>query len=423
MVYGKENAYTSGFPVFGLFSRSKPTETRAEIDVAGLYSAFYEFSGITYAWMQSPAVILASLSVHDGTDNLILEDRRLARTCPILRSYLSCIEGGILTGEEERPEFDEVVPEDVAKAAGDLWVRHHDVERERDLLIQVATDGELLILANGDIIPADAYEPVTAGPDWRPRVTGYKIGQASTVRRTGFHYLGDRPAGHVRAMGWIHPAMPYAAGLQNIRVAAAHGLGALAKIISTVENSHPDRITAGTGSRSGVVQDDQPNNAAGHVDSITRAGVGSVPLLQRGEAVKRIEAGPDAVATAYESVLEREAASALNVPLSELRSDYSSGSFSNLKMAYTDAMAEYRRRRIWWTRNYRRPLWRTITSSAYADGKLPSMSPEIMEAVKRPTWPGPSRESPQPEKEMALLPALVREGILAPADAAAKLEK
>ena len=32
----------------------------------------------------------------------------------------------------------------------------------------------------------------------------------------------------------------------------------------------------------------------------------------------------------YESVLETEASTALNLPLSELKSDYSSGSFSKL---------------------------------------------------------------------------------------------
>ena len=407
--------------MFGLFRRSAPAETRSDIDLAGLYSAFYEFGNITYAWMQSPAVILASLSVHDGTDNLILEGRRLARTCPILRAYLACIEAGVLVGEEEAPEFGEAVPEEVAKQAVDLWLRHHDVEGERDLLVQVATDGELLILDNGDVIPADAYEVVTKGPDWRPTVTGYKIGKGATVRRAGFHYLGDRPAGHVRAMGWIHPAMPYAAALQNIRVAAGHGLGALAKLAAVIENTSPDRITAGAGHRSGVIQD-QPNNAAGHVDSITRTGVGAVPFMKPGEAVKRIMAGPDTQAMNYEGVLEREAAGALNIPLSELRSDYASGSFSNLRMARADADSEYRRRRLWWHRHYRLPLWRAILSTAFADGVLPSMAPEVMDAVKRPSWPGPRREPVQPEKEAIALALLTDKGIYTPAQALAKLE-
>ena len=50
-----------------------------------------------------------------------------------------------------------------------------------------------------------------------------------------------------------------------------------------------------------------------------------------------------------------DVASALNLPLHELLSDYSSGSFSNLRMAWQDAEREYGRRRLWWHRHYRLP--------------------------------------------------------------------
>ncbi len=408
--------------MFGLFRKSAPVEVRQEIDVGTLYSQFYEFGQISFAWMVSPAVIVASLSVGDGSENLVIEGRRLARTSPLLTAYLRCMEQGVLCGEPEPPVFADSVPEATAEAAAALWMRAHDIERERALLMQVAVDGELLVLDDGQVIPADAMDPVLTGPDWRPVVTGYRIGRAPTVRRSGYLYLGDRLDGQVRAMGWIAAALPYAAALQNTRIAAGHGLGALAKLAAVIENASPDRIVAGTGYRPGVVQD-QPNNAAGHVEAITRTGVGSVPYMRPGEAVKRIMAGPDAVAQAYESILERDAAAALNLPLSELRSDYSSGSFSNLRMAWQDAEREYARRRRWWHRHYRLPLWQAVLSGAFADRRLPRMAAATLDALRNPTWPGPKREPPQPEKEAASLAVLVKEGILDPAQAREKLEQ
>ena len=47
---------------------------------------------------------------------------------------------------------------------------------------------------------------------------------------------------------------------------------------------------------------------------------------------------------------------------------------------------------------------------------------EVMEALKRPTWPGPKREPPQPEGEAKALKMLVDSGILSPAAAAAQLD-
>ena len=144
--------------------------------------------------------------------------------------------------------------------------------------------------------------------------------------------------------------------------------------------------------------------------------------MRHGEEVKRIQAGPDVQAMNYESVLEREAASALNLPLSELQSDYSSGSFSNLRMAWQDATREYARRRTWWHRNYRMPMWREMLAMAFADGQMPRMARDTLANLRMPSWPGPKREPPQPEKEATALKALVEAGILTAAQAASKLE-
>ena len=80
------------------------------------------------------------------------------------------------------------------------------------------------------------------------------------------------------------------------------------------------------------------------------------------------------------------------------------------------------RRRIWWHRAYRLPKWRELLSEGFADGRLPRMTKEVMEALKRPTWPGPKREPPQPEGEAKALKMLVDSGILSPAAAAAQLD-
>ena len=114
----------------------------------------------------------------------------------------------------------------------------------------------------------------------------------------------------------------------------------------------------------------------------------------------------------YESVLETEASTALNLPLSELKSDYSSsGSFSNLRMAWQDADREYERRRKWWHRHFRQPLLTAHLTDWIADGKLKGVSPEIMGLLKRATWSGPHREPPQPEKQYMAVAALAKVGL------------
>ena len=185
--------------------------------MGALYHGFFQFGSGAYSWQQSPAILVSSLSVLDNAGALLTEARRLGRTSPLLIAYRCVIETGVLTGEPERPEFSDDVPENVAAAMGDIWVALHDCDRERDLLDRLVLDGELLILDDGTIIPPDGFEPVMAGPDWMRRVVGYKIGQASTARMAGLTYLGDRPMGAQRALPWIAHALPPAAGLLNAR--------------------------------------------------------------------------------------------------------------------------------------------------------------------------------------------------------------
>ena len=186
-----------------------------------------------------------------------------------------------------------------------------------------------------------------------------------------------------------------------------------------VANASPDRITASAGARSGLVE--QTGSSEPARQPIHAVGVGSVPFLRPGEAVDRIQAGPDETARKYEAQLERDIAAALNMPLSELLSDYASGSFSNLRMAWQDAERELARRR-WWHRNFRLPLYLELVSDAFAAGRLPRMNMSAMAALKRPAWRGPKRLPPQPEKEAASLAMLVDKGILDAATAREQLE-
>ena len=326
----------------------------------------------------------------------------------------------MLTGEPEAPEFNDTVPEAVAEAVAALWTDAHDCDRERDLLDRLVVDGEFLILEDGTVVPCDGFEPISAGPKWNQTVTGYKIGKASRARMAGLRYIGDRPMGAARALPWIAPALPPAAGLLNARTGAAHAIGTMAKIASVVANASPDRITASAGARSGLV--DHAGPGEGPREPIHAVGVGSVPFLRPGEEVKRIQTGPDEAARKYEGQLERDVSSALNMPLSELLSDYSSGSFSNLRMAWQDAEREIARRRRWWHRHYRLPIYLDALSTAFAAGHLPRMNMAVMAEIKRPAWRGPKRQPPQPEKEAQSLALLTDKGIITAADARDQLE-
>ena len=407
--------------MFRLFPRREAPETRsAEIDVGTLYASLHLIGGAGFSWSISPAILASSLSATDGGTSIITESRRLARVSPLLIAYERLMTGGILTGEPERPEFPDTVPERVAAAAGDLWEAAHDVDRERDLLHRIIVDGEVIILDGGMTVPADGFEPVASGPEWNREVVGFKIGRSTAPRRAGVFYLGDRRPGALRAVPWVGPALPFASALVTIRVSAAHGLAALSKLAAVVENTSPDRITAAAGARTGVVNGDPENT--GRREPITSVGVGSVPFMRPGEAVARIAAGPDEVARKYEHQLESDVAAALNLPLHELLSDYSSGSFSNLRMSWQDAEREYKRRRTWWHRKYRLPMWASILSMAFADGDLPRMTRDDMKALRKPSWPGPKREHPQPEKQALALGVLTDKGIIDAATAAEQLE-
>ena len=385
-----------------------------------MFQAAYQFTGTSYSWTTSPALLVSSLSVLDNAGALITESRRLGRTSPLLVSYRRVIESGLLTGDPEPPTFGESVPENVAAAVGEMWMAAHDCDRERDLLDRLVLDGEFLELEDGTIIPPDGFEPMLSGPKWNQTVTGYKVGKASRPRMTGLRYVGDRPMGAARALPWIAQALPSAAGLLNARTAAGHGLGSLAKIAAVIANATPDRITASAGARSGLVENTGANDEPRQ--PIHALPVGSVPFLKMGESVDRVAAGPDETARKYEAQLERDVSSALNMPLSELLSDYSSGSFSNLRMAWVDAERELARRRTWWHRHYRLPLYLDALSRSFAGGRLPRMNMAVMAQLKRPAWRGPVRQPPQPEKEAQRLGLLVDKGILDAADARDQLE-
>ena len=408
--------------MFGFRNRLRRPETRsAELDLGALYQSAFGFAGGSASFAQSPAILVSSLSVLDNSGALLTESRRLGRTSPLLIAYRHIIEAGLLTGAAEAPEFEEIVPEAVAKAVASMWIDMHDCDRERDLLDRLVLDGEFLILDDGTIVPPDAFTPIMAGPKWMRTVAGFKIGTASRARMAGLRYIGDRPMGASRALSWIAPALPSAAGLLSARTGAAHAIGTMAKIASVISNVSPDRIVASAGVRSGLVE--QAGTAEAERQSIHSAPVGSVPYLRIGEEVKRIQTGPDEASQKYEGQLERDVSSALNMPLSELLSDYSSGSFSNLRMAWVDAQRELTRRRRWWHRHYRLPLYLDILSDAFAAGHLPRMNMAVMAEIKRPAWRGPKRQAPQPEKEAQSLALLAREGIITADDARDQLEK
>ena len=400
--------------MFGWF-RPKAEARSGQIDLGALYSAAFAFGSGGYSWQRSPATLVASLAVLDNAGALLTESRRLGRTSPLLIAYRSVIETGLLTGEPEAPTFADSVPDSIADAVADMWAASHDLERERHLLDRLILDGEFLELDGGEIVPPDGFEPIMAGPKWNRVVSGYKIGQATHPRSSGLRYIGDRSMGAARALPWIAPALPSAAGLLNARTGGAHAIGVMAKISAVVASASPDRIAASAGARSGLVDDGGLDpEARQRIESLP---VGSVPFLKAGEAIGRVAAGPDEHARKYESQLEGDVAAALNLPLSDLKSDYSSGSFSNLRMAWQDAERELARRRAWWHRNYRMALYLTALSDNFAAGRLPRMTQAVMAKLKQPSWRGPKRQPPQPEKEAASLVALTGAGIITTDDA------
>ena len=67
-------------------------------------------------------------------------------------------------------------------------------------------------------------------------------------------------------------------------------------------------------------------------------------------------------------------------------------------------------------------MWASILSTAFADGDLPRMTRDDMQALRKPSWPGPKREHPQPEKQALALGVLTDKGIIDAATAAEQLE-
>ena len=121
--------------MFGFLNRLRGPETRsAEIDLGALYQSVFAFSGGSYSWSQSPAILVSSLGVLDNAGALLTQSRRLGRQSPLLIAYRAVIETGVLTGEAEAPEYDDAVPEAIAEAVADLWTDAHNVDRERALL-------------------------------------------------------------------------------------------------------------------------------------------------------------------------------------------------------------------------------------------------------------------------------------------------
>ena len=111
------------------------------------------------------------------------------------------------------------------------------------------------------------------------------------------------------------------------------------------------------------------------------------------------------------------------MPLSELLSDYSTGSFSNLRMAWQDASAKSPGAGAGGIAITACPSTWTHYLTAFAAGHLPRMNMAVMAEIKRPAWRGPKRQPPQPEKEAQSLALLAREGIITAADARDQLEK
>ena len=393
--------------LFGL--RIGRSENRSvDLDVGRVYASFFQFGASQYSWQVSPAVLAGNIT-QDGEQSLIEHSRRLSRQSPILRSFKRCMVGGVLTGQAERPSFDDDVPEVIAKAVGDLWLAVHDPDLERSALHRLIVDGDVLLLDDGTLVPADQFTATESGPAWNRTTTGFRIGKGARSRHSGLLYVGDREPGSTRAAPWQAGAIWPCAALVNIRVAAGHGLGALAKMAAVIEAATADRIAASAGVRSGLQGTDIDNGTSSM--NLSTIGIGSLPFLRAGEKITRPAAGPDKQAMDYESVLETEASTALNLPLSELKSDYSSGSFSNLRMAWQDADREYERRRKWWHRHFRQPLLTAHLTDWIADGKLKGVSPEIMGLLKRATWSGPHREPPQPEKQYMAVAALAKVGL------------
>ena len=202
----------------------------------------------------------------------------------------------------------------------------HDCDRERDLLDRLVLDGEFLELDDGTIVPPDGFTPIMAGPKWNREVVGYRLGSGSRARTAGLRYVGDRPMGASRALPWIAPALPpggWPAQRPDRSRARArhHGEDRQRRQQRAPRQNHRGRLACG----SGLV--DQVGTGGSRASADQLDDIGSVPYLRIGEEVKRIQTGPDEVSRKYESQLEKDVSSALNMPLSELLSDTARAAF------------------------------------------------------------------------------------------------
>ena len=224
--------------------RTSRVESRAsDIDVGDVYASIFGFQGGSYAFTISPAVLAGSLASPGNASTLAVESRRLTRVSPLLVAYVRNMKRNIVCAEPEAPMFSDRVPERTAAAAAELWMRHHDVDVERDRLRRVIVDGEFLLIGDEtlDLIPSDGFDPVETGPDWKKVVSGYRVGKGSATRGESdtLVYVGDRVEGEARGPGRGRRAhCPTRPHWRRIRVSRiSHGLAALAKL-AAVHREH-----------------------------------------------------------------------------------------------------------------------------------------------------------------------------------------
>ena len=373
-----------------VFRRIFAREVRQQpvIDAGALIAAQYS-DGYGY----NPVSLALNLETDDQTA-LIQQARRIARRSPHLRSYLRSLELHILPAEPELPEFGERVSGRRAAAVGEMWAGENDFDAEREALHRIAVEGEYLVDGDGALIPADAYTPLMGGPEYAQTVTGYKIGKTRRTENGTLLYVGGRMTGDSRAVAWTACALPYASALADIRVRNAKNLADGSR--------YPCSIAGATPATGGYApsRDDLRLRTNDPADDKLIGG-GKMPLLWRNEKTERLHVGPDADSRVYEALLEDALAAALNLPKIELLQDFTAGgSFSNLRIGWTAAQAEYSSRRSWFYRKHRLPLFRRWLKEAFADGRLGrGIGRAEMAALNSPRWNGPEIEPPAPEKE------------------------
>ena len=155
------------------------TEDRsASLDVGRVYASFFQFGASQYSWQVSPAVLAGNIT-QDGEQSLIEHSRRLSRQSPILRAYKRAMVGGILTGEPERPHFDEGVPDAVISEVSRLisgWLSTIAIWSglRCTASLSMATCSSSMTALWCLLTNSPRQE---TGPDWNRTVSGFKIGK------------------------------------------------------------------------------------------------------------------------------------------------------------------------------------------------------------------------------------------------------